>query len=192
MITVLSVFWLWSGRQHSRRAALLWVDGIPRRRNRWIFNWKLNVPILFLKVHTYSARMLSWTSEDLHISLMWRTNNQWVAQIRPYEYSDLLNLQVPRHTFPMWTHLVQWALDYFLSSPVGPRAAPTVGWMLPGIMTKKKEPRTLTQPPAYFETEYDSILWPPDAKNQLTRNDPDAAQDWRQKEKETAEDGTVR
>ena len=41
----------------------------------------------------------------------------------------------------------------------------------------KKELRTLTQSPAYFETEYDSILWPPDVKSQLTRKDPDAAQD---------------
>ena len=91
----------------------------------------------------------------------------------------------------MWTHLRQWTLDYFFSSPVGPRAAPTVGEKLPGIMTKK-ELRILTQPPAYFETEYDSILRPPDVKSQLTRKDPDAVQDWRQKEKETAEDEMVR
>ena len=55
----------------------------------------------------------------------------------------------------------------------------------------KKELRTLTQSPAYFETEYDSILWPPDVKSQLTRKDPDAAQDGRLKETETAEDETV-
>ena len=41
----------------------------------------------------------------------------------------------------------------------------------------KKELRILTQPSAYFETEYDSILRPPDVKSQLTRKDPDAVQD---------------
>ena len=32
------------------------------------------------------------------------------------------------------------------------------------------------------------ILWPPDAKNQLTGQDPDAGKDWRQEEKGTTED----
>ena len=36
------------------------------------------------------------------------------------------------------------------------------------------------------------ILWQPDAKSQLIRKDPDAGKDWRQKEKEAAEDGMVR
>ena len=36
-----------------------------------------------------------------------------------------------------------------------------------------------------------SILWPPDAKNWLLRKDPDAGKDWRQEEKETAEDEMV-
>ena len=36
------------------------------------------------------------------------------------------------------------------------------------------------------------ILWPPDAKNQLIRNDLDAARDWRQNEKGMAEDKMVR
>ena len=35
------------------------------------------------------------------------------------------------------------------------------------------------------------ILWPPDAKNWLNRKDPDAGQDWRQKEKGTTEDEMV-
>ena len=35
------------------------------------------------------------------------------------------------------------------------------------------------------------ILWPPDAKNWLTRKDPDTGQDWRQKEKGTTEDEMV-
>ena len=36
------------------------------------------------------------------------------------------------------------------------------------------------------------ILWPPDAKSQLIGKDPDAGKDWRQKEKEVAEDEMVR
>ena len=35
------------------------------------------------------------------------------------------------------------------------------------------------------------ILWPPDAKSQLTGKDPDAGKDWGQGEKETTEDGMV-
>ena len=35
------------------------------------------------------------------------------------------------------------------------------------------------------------ILWPPNAKSQLTRKDPDAGKDWRQEEKEMTEDEMV-
>ena len=36
------------------------------------------------------------------------------------------------------------------------------------------------------------VLWPPDAKNWLIGKDPDARKDWRQKEKEVAEDEMFR
>ena len=36
------------------------------------------------------------------------------------------------------------------------------------------------------------VLWPPDAKSQLIEKDPDAGKDWKQKEKEVAEDEMVR
>ena len=36
------------------------------------------------------------------------------------------------------------------------------------------------------------ILWPPDVDNWLIRKDPDAGEDWRQKEKRVAEDEMVR
>ena len=36
------------------------------------------------------------------------------------------------------------------------------------------------------------ILWPPDVKRHLIRKDPDAGKDQRQKEKQAAEDETVR
>ena len=35
------------------------------------------------------------------------------------------------------------------------------------------------------------ILWPPGAKNWLTRKDPDAGKDWKQEEKETTEEEMV-
>ena len=34
--------------------------------------------------------------------------------------------------------------------------------------------------------------WPPDIKNQLIGKDPDAGKDWRQNEKEVAEDEIIR
>ena len=36
------------------------------------------------------------------------------------------------------------------------------------------------------------IVWPPNAKSQLTGKDPDAGKDWRPKEKKVAEDEMVR
>ena len=36
------------------------------------------------------------------------------------------------------------------------------------------------------------VLWPPDVKDWLIGEDPDAGKDWRQKEKRLAEDETVR
>ena len=35
------------------------------------------------------------------------------------------------------------------------------------------------------------VFWPPDAKNWITRKDPDAGKDWRQEEKRTTEDEMV-
>ena len=36
-----------------------------------------------------------------------------------------------------------------------------------------------------------SVLWPPDAKSQLTGKDPDAGKDWRQEQKGMREDEMV-
>ena len=36
-----------------------------------------------------------------------------------------------------------------------------------------------------------AILWPPDAKSQLIRKDPDAGKDWGQEERGTTEDEMV-
>ena len=35
------------------------------------------------------------------------------------------------------------------------------------------------------------VIWPPDAKSQYVRKDPDAGKDWKQEEKGTAEDEMV-
>ena len=43
----------------------------------------------------------------------------------------------------------------------------------------------------YAEAEA-PVLWPPDTKSWLTGKDPDAGKDWRQKEKEVAEDEIIR
>ena len=40
------------------------------------------------------------------------------------------------------------------------------------------------------ETEV-AVIWPPDAKSQLIRKDPDAGKDWRKEEKGTTEDEMV-
>ena len=43
----------------------------------------------------------------------------------------------------------------------------------------------------FAEAEF-PILWPPDAKSPLIGKDPDAGEDWRQKEKRPAEGEMVR
>ena len=43
----------------------------------------------------------------------------------------------------------------------------------------------------YWSWSWNSKLWPPDAKNRLIREDPDARKDWRQEEKGTTEDEMV-
>ena len=56
--------------------------------------------------------------------------------------------------------------------------------------TQSKEIRVLPHP-QLSEAEA-PILWPPDAKSPLIGKDPDAGEDWRQKEKEVTEDEMVR
>ena len=47
-------------------------------------------------------------------------------------------------------------------------------------------------PECSLEAEAEApILWPPDAKSQLIRKDPDAGEDWRQAQKRTTEDDMV-
>ena len=65
-------------------------------------------------------------------------------------------------------------LDCKEIKPVNPKG--NQPWMFPGrIIAETEAP----------------ILWPPDAKSRLIGEDPDAGKDWRQKEKEAAEDKMV-
>ena len=65
-------------------------------------------------------------------------------------------------------------LDYKEIKPVNPKG--NQSWIFIG--------RTAAEAEA-------PIIWPPDGKSQLIGKDPDAGKDWRQKEKETAEDEVV-
>ena len=65
-------------------------------------------------------------------------------------------------------------LDGKKIKPVNPKG--TQPWILIG--------RTDTEAEA-------PILWPPDAKSQLIRKDPDGGKDWRQEEKGMTEDEMV-
>ena len=77
-----------------------------------------------------------------------------------------------------WTVVLEKTLESPLDSkkmkPVNPKG--NQFWILIG--------RTDTEAEA-------PILWPPDARSQLTGKDPDAGKDWRQEEKRTTEDEMV-
>ena len=66
-------------------------------------------------------------------------------------------------------------LDYKEIKPVNPKG--NESWIVIG--RTDAEDKTL-------------VLWPPDAKSQLTGEDHDTGKDWRQKEKGVAEDEMVR
>ena len=66
------------------------------------------------------------------------------------------------------------SLDYKEIKPVNPKG--NQSWIFIG------------KPNAEAET---LILWPPDAKSQLIRKDPEAGKDWRQEEKGMTEDEMV-
>ena len=74
-----------------------------------------------------------------------------------------------------WTLVLEKTLDSPLDSketkPVNPKV--NQPWMFIGRTDAKNEA---------------PILWPPDARNWLTRKDPDAGKDWKQKEKGVTED----
>ena len=62
-------------------------------------------------------------------------------------------------------------LDYKEIQPVHPKG--TQSWIFIGRTDAEAEA---------------TVLWPPDVKNQLIGEDPDAGKDWRQEEKGTTED----
>ena len=73
-----------------------------------------------------------------------------------------------------WTMVLEKTLESPFQSPVHPKGSQS--WI------------SIGRTDAEAETPK---LWPPDAKNWLTRKDPDAGKDWRQEEKGTIEDETV-
>ena len=78
-----------------------------------------------------------------------------------------------------WTMVLEKTLESLLDSkeikPVNPKR--NQPWIFTGRTDAEAEA---------------PILWPPDAKGQLTGKDPDAGKKWRQKEKRVAEDVRVR
>jgi len=73
-----------------------------------------------------------------------------------------------------WTMVLEKTLESPFQSPVHPKGSQS--WI------------SIGRTDAEAETPK---LWPPDAKNWLTRKDPDAGKDWRQEEKRTTEDDMV-
>ena len=78
--------------------------------------------------------------------------------------------------------LLNWVLEKTLESPLDCKEIKLVNprgnqlWIFLGRVDAEAEP---------------PILWPPDAKNWLTRKDPDAGKDWRQEKKGTTEDEMI-
>ena len=70
-----------------------------------------------------------------------------------------------------WRKLLKSSLDSKETKPVNPKG--NQPWIFIGRTDHEAEA---------------SVLWPPDAKNQLIGKDPDAEKDWRQKEKGMTED----
>ena len=73
-----------------------------------------------------------------------------------------------------WTVVLESPLDCKIK-PVNPKG--NQSWIFIGKTDAKAEA---------------PVLWLPDVKSQLIRNDPDAGKDWRQKEKRVAEDEMIR
>lgn len=75
---------------------------------------------------------------------------------RPYEYSNLLNLAGPRHTFLNRNPCTIARVVLFLARCCWCRSGPTAGETLTGIMTKTVQNADLDSYQAYFGTENDS------------------------------------
>ena len=96
----------------------------------------------------------------------WKNNSKEKWEINKKKHVILLVIKEMEKTH-------ESPLDYKIK-PVNPKG--NQPWMFPGrIIAETEAP----------------ILWPPDAKSGLIGEDPDAGKDWRQKEKEAAEDKMV-
>ena len=106
----------------------------------------------------------------------------WSPNISTWVSTRLLKGGVSKTELPcfwrFWTVMLQNTLDSPLDckeiKQVNPKG--NQSWIFTGRVDAEAET---------------PILWPPDAKSQLIRKDPDAGKDWRQKEKGMTEDEMV-
>ena len=126
--------------------------------------------ILLLKIscHIYYFASKGPSSQSYGFS----SSQKWMWELDHKESWALKN-------WCFWTVVFEKTLESPLDSkeikPVNPKGIQT--WLFIGRIDN-------------VEAET-SILWPPDAKNWLTGEDPDAGKDWRQEEKGTTEDGCM-
>ena len=85
-------------------------------------------------------------------------------------------------------HAITWTGDGLGKSLVPPAVSP-ISDFPSGCRTTRHFPQARCRPQPWAASSWKS--WPPDAKNWLTKKDPDAGKDWRQEEKGTTEDEMV-
>ena len=143
-------------------------------------NWSINMrdqdtpqALLFCENRRGEGRNLPsrWTQREKHV---WCVINEleWHISRNDSESQLLYFLIIKARTFELWC----WRT--FLKVPWTANRS-----ILKEITPEYSLERTDTEAP---------ILWPPDVKNQLIGKDPDAGNDWRQKEKRATEDEMVR
>ena len=142
-------------------------------------NWSINMrdqdtpqALLFCENRRGEGRNLPsrWTQREKHV---WCVINEleWHISRNDSESQLLYFLIIKARTFELWC----WRT--FLKVPWTANRS-----ILKEITPEYSLERTDTEAP---------ILWPPDVKNQLIGKDPDAGNDWRQKEKGMTEDEMV-
>ena len=137
-----------------------------RRQVRWSgipISWRI---FQFAVIHTVNVfGIVNKAEGDVFLELSCFYMNKWMLTIWPLVPLPFLN--------PAWTSgtsrfMYCWSLTYRILSIT----------LLVCEMSVDAEAET-------------PILWPPDAKNWLTGEDPDAGKHWRQEEKVTTEDEMV-
>ena len=119
-------------------------------------------------VHQLIANFGILTGKDEHMS--------FYSTILTRTIKKAENWRIDAFGLWCWRRLlrVSWTVRRSNHKPVNPKG--NQSWIFTGKADTKAEA---------------PILWPPDVKSQLTRQDPDAGKDWRQEEKEKTEDEVV-